>query len=324
MARRRSQSDAERFTRHQRLLNVLRSRDSFRKSDIFDLLKVETKAFVGRVIGELMRAGYLTKRGPGTNPGYAWSEKQEEFDVGRWIESRVFAPTVKRSPSPDRPRERLMRLGAHALKTSELLAILVRSGLQGESAVQAGEKLAALFGDDLERLSLQGRGELNFISRAIGETAYSQLMAALELGKRLANQRAAHSVVPSRIQNSGEALAYCKDHFSRLTQEAEQEELHVVLLDGRHHVIKTERITVGLLNQSLIHPREVFKAAIRESASALILVHNHPDGDPNPSQDDRTVTRELRKAGETLGIRLMDHIILCKDKALSMVEERLL
>ena len=110
----------------------------------------------------------------------------------------------------------------------------------------------------------------------------------------------------------------------RLAHEASREEFHIVLLDEKHNVIKTEQITIGLSNKSLAHPREVFKPAIRESASAVILVHNHPSGDPTPSQDDKTMTKELRKAADTLDIRVLDHIILAKDSIISMMEEKIL
>jgi len=319
-----TQPDAERFARYQSVVNVLLAKDSFHKPDIYEDLKDEEKAFIGRVISELVRDGYLTTTGLKTKPQYSWSANKDGFNAGRWIDQRVFTATVKRSPSADRPRERLLRLGPSELKISELLAILIRSGLQGESAMQAGEKLAALFGNDLEKLSLQARGELKQISRAIGETAYCQIMAALELGKRLANQQTAESAPGHKIRNTSDALTYCKQHFMRLAREARQEEFHVVLLNDKHHVIKSEQITVGLLNESLAHPREVFTPAIRESASALILVHNHPSGDPTPSQDDKMITKELKKAAETLGVRILDHIILSKDKVLSMVEEKIL
>lgn len=316
--------DAERFSRYQSVVNVLFAKDSFHKPDIYEVLKDEKSVFIGRVISELVQDGYLNKTGLKTKPQYFWSAKKKSFNTGRWIDQRVFTATVKRSPSDDRPRERLLRLGASKLKVSELLAILVRSGLQGESAMQAGEKLAAFFGNDLEKLSLQARGELKLVSRAIGETAYCQIMAGLELGKRLANQREDESKLKYKIRSTSDALTFCKQHFVRLAREAKQEEFHVVLLDEKHHVIKSEKITVGLLNKSLAHPREVFNPAIRESASALILVHNHPSGDPTPSQDDKTVTKELKKAAETLGLRILDHIILSKDKILSMVEEKIM
>jgi len=317
--------DVKRFARYQSVINILLAKDSFNKSDIYEGLKDEKPAFLGRVIGELARDGYLTTSGPKGKLQYFWSAKKEKFNPGRWIDERVFSATVKRSPTLDRPRERLLKFGPSELKISELLAILIRSGLQGESALQAGEKLAAFFGNDLEKLSLQSRGELKQISKAIGETAYCQIMAALELGKKLANQALkAEPPQTFRIHNTSDALSYCQTYFSRLARESRQEEFHVVLLDSKHNVIKTERITVGLLNESLAHPREVFSPAIRESANAIILVHNHPAGDPTPSQDDKNMTNELKKAAEILGIRILDHIILAKDKILSMVEERTL
>lgn len=317
-------SDAQRFNRYQMVVDLLLNKHSFCKPDIYAELKDEKKVFIGRVISELARDEYLIKTGLKSKPYYAWSGNKEALNPGRWIDQRVFTATVKRAPYIDRPRERLLRLGPAELKTSELLAILIRAGLHGESAMQAAEKLAALFGNDLQKLSLKARGEVKQISKAIGETAYCQIMAALELGKRLAIQMRADSEPVHKITSTSDALAFCKEHFVRLAHEASREEFHVVLLDEKHHVIKTERITVGLSNKSLAHPREVFKPAIRESATALIMVHNHPSGDPTPSQDDKIITRELKMAADTLGIRVLDHIILAKDNLLSMVDERIL
>ena len=316
--------DIKRFTRYQSVINILLIKDSFCKSEIYESLKEEKPQFIGRIISDLVKDGYLTNSGLKTKPQYSWSAKRDELNAGRWIDQRVFTPTVKRSPSIDRPRERLVRLGSSQLKISKLLAILIRSGLRGESAMQAGERLATLFGNNLEKLSLQARGELKQVSKAIGETAYCQIMAGLELGKRLASQRTTESVPHHKVRNTSDALTYCKEHFMRLAREAKQEEFHIVLLDEKHRVIKSEQITVGLLDKSLAHPREVFKPAVKESASALILVHNHPSGDPTPSQDDKTITKDLKKAAETLGLRILDHIILSKDRALSMAQEKML
>src|SRR4030043_2280044 len=194
-------SDVKRFPRYQSVVEVLLEKDSFFKSDIYGILKNEKPQFIGRVIGELVKDGFLTNSGSKTKPRYSWSPKRDQFNAGRWIDQRVFTPTVKRSPSIDRPRERLLRLGTSELKTSELLAILIRSGLQRESAMQAGERLATLFGGDLQKLSLQARGELKQVSRAIGETAYCQIMAGLELGKRLAGLGGLEEVRRYKISN---------------------------------------------------------------------------------------------------------------------------
>jgi DNA repair protein RadC len=316
-------SDSERFSRYHAIVNTLLAKDSFQKSAIFESLKHEKPAFIGRVIAELIRDGYLVKEDRSKNSLLFWTAQKERFDPGKWIDRHVFTATVKRSPSSDRPRERLLRLGASELKNSELLAILVRSGIRGESALQAGEKLGALFGNDLKKLFHQSRAELKQVSKAIGESAYCQIMAGLELGKRFANQEEVGSSAAPRIRNTSDTLDYCREHFIRLAEEAKQEEFHVILLDEKHKVLKSEQITVGLLNKSLAHPREVFRPAIRESASALILIHNHPSGDPTPSAEDRVITRELKKAAEILGFRILDHVIVSKDKLLSMVDEKI-
>jgi len=216
----RTRSDTDRFSRYQSVVNFLLAKDSFRKTDIYEVLKDEKKIFMGRIIEDFVGEEYLTKDGFKTNPQYSWSAKKERFNALRWIDQRISAFAVKRSPSIDRPRERLLRLGPSGLKISELLAILIRSGLHGESAMQAGEKLAALFGNDLAKLSLQARGELRQVSKAIGETAYCQIMAALELGKRLASQRVGNTAPSYKIRNTSDTLTYCKKHFARLAREA--------------------------------------------------------------------------------------------------------
>lgn len=314
--------DADRFLRYKRTLDLLLSKDSFRKKDIYELDKDEQPVFIGLVISQLVRDGYLRREGLKSRPTYTWSEKKKNFDCARWVDQRVFTSTVKRSPFSDRPRERLLNFGPGQLKTSELLAILIRAGQKGESALQAGERIAALYGDDLRKLSLMARGELKNISRSIGVTAYCQIMSALELGKRFSSQEASDLIKPYKIKNSSDTLAYCRKRFERLAKDAVQEEFHVILLDAAHHVLKTARITVGLTNKSLVHPREVFKPAIQESASALILVHNHPSGDPNPSPEDLKMTKEMKSAADVLGIRILDHVILGKEGILSMVEEK--
>ncbi len=316
--------DEKRFARYLQVVNALLAGESFQKPDIYKALKKGKRPFIGRVIGELVRDGYLTMDGLKSRPRYSWSEKKKEFNPGRWIDTRVFAPTVKRAPSGDRPRERLLRFGPAELKTSELLAILIRSGIHGESALHAAEKIAARFGHDLQDLSLRARGELRQISRAVGETAYCQIMAALELGKRLALQQKGEVEKPFKIKSTASALAFCRRHFERLAREGAKEEFHVVLLDEAHQVIRTVQVTVGLSNKSLVHPREVFGPAIQESASALILVHNHPTGDPTPSHEDMTITRDLKDAADILGLRLLDHIIIARAGAASMKEGRLL
>jgi DNA repair protein RadC len=228
-------------------------------------------------------------------------------------------PRVHDAPAADRPRERLLSLGAAALRTAELLAILIRSGRTGESALQAGEKIAAHFKDQLDR------GELHEISSAVAKTAYCQIMAGIELGRRVAQtaqSRGDGQQKASRILGSEEALLFCRERFDRLASDATQEEFHIVCLDTKNRVTGTHRISVGCLDRSLVHPREVFRPAIQDAAKSILLVHNHPSGDPTPSADDLSLTERLQDAGKTLGIAIVDHIVVARSGAVSIREQQ--
>jgi DNA repair protein RadC len=227
-------------------------------------------------------------------------------------------PTVPDTPAADRPRERLLAHGAAALRTAELLAILIRVGRPGESAPQAGAKLAAHFADRLDRLTEAGRGELKLIAASVGETAYCQIMAGIELGRRIAHAQQQRQGPAPRILSADDAIAFCREHFSRLANDAAQEEFHIVCLDAKHHVVGTHRVSVGSLDHSLVHPREVFRPAIKDAAKAILLVHNHPSGDPTPSPEDATLTSRLEEAAKTVGIQIVDHIIVARSGTVSL------
>jgi DNA repair protein RadC len=203
-----------------------------------------------------------------------------------------------------------------------LLAILIRSGRTGESALQAGEKVAARYGEELEHLPEAGRGDLKTITAAIGETAYCQIMAGIELGRRVAHAQAGREDIVRRLVSSADAVQFCREHFARLASDGLQEEFHVVCLDAKNQVAGTHRISVGILDRSLIHPREVFRPAIKDAAKAVLLVHNHPSGDPTPSEEDFTLTTRLEEAGKTLGIGVLDHIIVARTGCRSLQECR--
>ena len=225
--------------------------------------------------------------------------------------------TIAESPPQDRPRERLLKLGAENLRLAELLAILVRSGRPGESALQSGEKLAAEFHGCLERLPDAATGELKQLSPAVAKTAYCQIMAGIELGRRVAEAKYTQGV-PFKISGSESAKKYCEQRFARLVMDGSREEFHVVCLDTKNQVIDTHQISVGTLDASLVHPREVFRPAIKDSAASVILVHNHPSGDPTPSREDIQVTDRLTESGKLLGIDVLDHIVLGRENAISI------
>ena len=165
------------------------------------------------------------------------------------------------------------------------------------------------------------RERLLALSAAVGETAYCQIMAGIELGRRVV-EAPAETDAPRRITNSAAAVAFCRDHFARLASDGAQEEFHVVCLDAKHQVVGSTRVSVGSLDRSLIHPREVFRPAIKEAAKAVLLVHNHPSGDPTPSAEDFDLTARLEEAGQTVGIQVLDHVIVARGGVTSIRESR--
>ena len=147
-------------------------------------------------------------------------------------------------------------------------------------------------------------------------------MAAVELGRRVAQAADDRPQQPLRIQGSDDATAYCREKFARLASDGAQEEFHVVCLDTRHQVLNTHQVSIGSLDRSLVHPREVFRPAIKDAVKAVLLVHNHPSGDPTPSDEDYTVTSRLEEAGKTVGIQVLDHVIVARNGVRSIREMR--
>ena len=203
----------------------------------------------------------------------------------------------------DRPRERLEALGAEALSDAELLALLLRTGGRGADALAVASQLLAVHGG-LSALARAGGRDLASTA-GIGPAKSATLRASLELGRRLAARRL----------EAGRPIRGPADvfrHFHPHLRHAAQERFLVVLLDGRHRVLRQELVSQGTLTASLVHPREVFRPALRESAAALVLVHNHPSGDPTPSREDREITERLMRAGEILGIPVLDHVVVAE------------
>jgi len=213
-------------------------------------------------------------------------------------------------PSKDRPRERLMMLGAKSLSTYELIAIIFRFGYLDQTAIDLSKKLLSGV-DNLAELKHKTVHELAKI-RGIGLTKAISLLAAIELGERVL------SVYTERT-----LIASPKDVFELLKfdmMNLDQEVLTALYLDVKTNLIAKKQVFIGSLNQSLIHPREVFKYAVKYSAYSIILVHNHPSGDPEPSKQDIDVTKRFVEAGKMLQIELLDHIIIANDKYLSIKE----
>ena len=297
-----------RYERYKAVVDQLIQRPDFELADIHHACSVERPSYVTRVVNELVQEGWIVREDDSLQKNYRWNTGRGEFSASRWLDEKIFGTQIKESPEHDRPRERLLAIGAENLQVSELLAILIRSGRPGESAVMAGEKLAKEFHQRLQDLANAGRGELKSITCAVEKTAYCQIMAGIELGRRIAALSDKQALV--QITSAADAIEFCRSHFARLASDSRQEEFHIVTLDTKNQVINTHQITVGTLDASLVHPREVFRPAIRDAAASVILVHNHPSGDSTPSGEDVTVTRRLESAGELLGIKVLDHIIV--------------
>jgi len=214
----------------------------------------------------------------------------------------------------ERPRERLARLGPQALKGEELLAILLRVGVAGENAVQVGNRLLNDFGG----FSGLHRASFDEVCRqhGVGTAKAAQIKAALEIGHRLRLEEWKER--PS-INSPQDAADLVMHEMSVL----EQEELRIVLLDTRNRVLDTVAVYKGSLNSSQVRIGELFKEAIRRNSAAIIIVHNHPSGDPTPSPDDITITRAIIQAGKLLDIDILDHIVIGQNKWVSLKERRL-
>lgn len=224
--------------------------------------------------------------------------------------------SIRELPPSERPRERLKSLGAQTLSVAELLAIVIGSGAGGRSALDVGRLILARSEGSLRRLAAQPVAALT-VMRGVGPARAVAIHAALELGRRMAAEH----------RDEGAPMRSPRDVFAAFVnrlQDLPVEEFHVAVLDAQHRLERDITVTRGILNSSLVHPREVFREAIAERAAAIILVHNHPSGDPTPSADDRLVTDQLVAAGRLLDIPVHDHVIVGRGRYTSFAEAGLL
>ncbi|MGH7897084.1 MAG: RadC family protein [Candidatus Binatia bacterium] len=215
-------------------------------------------------------------------------------------------------PVDERPRERLCEKGAAALSDAELLALVLRtSAAPGETTVDQARRLLVAFGGlaPLARATVAELGR----HKGMGVARAASLVAALELGCRLACSRVESGGV---FRTSREVFEHFRGRLAPLRKEV----FSVLLLDAKHRKLREAQVSEGSLTTAIVHPREVFSAAVREAAAALILVHNHPSGDPTPSPEDIEITRRLRAAGDVLGVRVLDHVIVAAERHFSFVD----
>jgi DNA repair protein RadC len=209
---------------------------------------------------------------------------------------------LKDQPAGERPRERLVASGPDALMPSELIAILLRTGLKGTNVVQVAHNVLRKFGGSLNALALASVDELRTVN-GIGRDKAVTLVAAFALARRMEQERREESPV---LDNPATVVSFMRETNRLLNVESFQ----VLLLNTRKRLIRAEEISQGLIDTILVHPREVFRAAIVANAAGIVLVHNHPSGDPTPSEADIKVTRDLIRAGQLLKIEVVDHVII--------------
>ncbi len=221
--------------------------------------------------------------------------------------------SIKEWPEDERPRERLLKHGAAAMSDAHLIAILLRTGAGGRSALDLAMELLAVFGS-LNTLEQASINEISAV-RGIGKAKAAQLKAAAELGRRMFRETDPKGPAFSSAQD-------IRDFIYAKVRGMKQEVFFCLLLDAKNRLIReVKEVTKGTLTSSPIHPREAFRDAIRESAASVIFVHNHPSGDPSPSRDDILITERLAAAGDTVGIKVLDHIIIADHGYVSMLEK---
>ncbi|MQG32674.1 MAG: JAB domain-containing protein [SAR202 cluster bacterium] len=217
------------------------------------------------------------------------------------VSSPVRQPTVRDMPDGERPRERLVEYGSKNLSNTELVAILLRTGSAGENVISLSSRLLARFG------GLDGLGKAAFAElcgeKGLSEAKACQLLAALELGRRFVSLASEERLT---ISTSQDAANLVSGEMGSL----DQEHLRVILLNTRNEVLSTEEVYVGNVNSSVVRPAEVFRPAVRNNVPSLIVVHNHPSGNPAPSDDDIAITKDLVASGKTLGIEVLDHLVI--------------
>jgi DNA repair protein RadC len=222
---------------------------------------------------------------------------------------------IKELPADERPREKLLANGPEAMSNAELIAILLRTGTRRDSALRLAERLLVNYGGIGGMGGLSPR-EISKI-KGIGSAKSVAVAAAIELGKRMSLLAATERLIIHSPQDIADLM------MPRLRYET-KEKFIVVLLTTKNHVLATPVVSVGTLNSSVVHPRELFREAINYNAASVVLVHNHPSGDPSPSQEDVVLTRKMNEAGCVLDISVVDHVIIGDGKYVSLKEKGIL
>jgi DNA repair protein RadC len=222
--------------------------------------------------------------------------------------------SIKEWPEEERPRERLLCFGSGGMSTAQLLAIILRTGGRDKSAIGLARELLMQF-DSLGEMEDASVAEFSEI-KGMGSAKIAQLKAALELGRRLIQSRKGGATLKPSFQNSRQVYEYYLPKFIGL----KKERFICALLDSKNRIFKETVVSDGTLTASLVHPREVFRYAIKEAAASVMFLHNHPSGDPEPSKDDINITKRLVETGHIIGINVLDHLVISEKRYSSLLE----
>lgn len=223
--------------------------------------------------------------------------------------------TIKSIPADDRPQEKLLKYGANNLSNSELIAVILRTGSKDENVVMLAQRILNVDGRGLKNIA-EGTLDKFKSFKGISDVKASQLMALAELSKRISTLK----LEKIKISSPGDAAMFLMEEMRYYKKEY----FKIILLDTKNNIKKISEISVGSLNSSIVHPREVFSEAVANLASSVILVHNHPSGESEPSREDISLTNRLDECGKILGIKILDHIIIGDGVFYSFKEEGLL
>ncbi len=223
--------------------------------------------------------------------------------------------SIKNWPKDERPREKLFKFGEHTLSNTDLLAILLRSGVKGQSAVDLSRKILSKFGTfrDMSHTDIRDWKEF----KGLGQAKIAQIKTAIEIGRRFL---AENKQPKGKIKGSRDIA----DLFIGRMRDLKKEVFKILLLDNQNHIIETAEVTEGTVNQASPIIREIISKALQSFAVSLVCIHNHPSGDPCPSKEDRDFTKELCQAGKVMDIKVLDHIIIGDNQYFSFADEELL
>jgi len=301
--------DIERLQKYERIFQKLLRTEIFSKQDIWEC--GESKGLIGKIINFLLDEGSIVQQAKET---FQWMPSSMEAYKKEWITSVRPSHQLKRLRKEERPREKLL-YGSSKPTTAELLAIFLRSGIQGKSAIIIANDLLTQFGG-VKGIFEADKEKLMEIE-GLGEAKVAQIKAVHALAEEYLNEKM-KSV--SKVRNSKEVF----DYLYLTMRDLKKEVFKVIYLDSASKIIEDENLFEGTLNASSVYPREIVKSAVGKNAASLIFVHNHPSGDPTPSESDKAITEDLVYACNLVQIKVLDHIIIGDNRYFSFADEGLI